>query len=91
MVHPMGEWVQGGLLALDCQRREGGWCMSEPHALVVLWAQVLMGIVNGCGSMLRGSVRALRLSTLRCSAGWGELCFSSGTCGWLTHLLLPVI
>jgi hypothetical protein len=24
---PMGEWVQGGLLALRCQWREGGWCM----------------------------------------------------------------
>jgi hypothetical protein len=23
--------------------------------------------------------------------GLGELCFSSGTCGWLTHLLLSVI
>jgi hypothetical protein len=42
---------------------------------------------NGCGSMLSGSVRLLRLSALRRSAGWGELCFSSGTCGWLTRLL----
>jgi hypothetical protein len=65
--------------------------ISQPHALVVLWAQVPMGIANGCGSMLSGSVRLLRLSALRCSAGWGELCFSSGTCGWLTHLLLYVI
>jgi hypothetical protein len=36
------------------------------------------------------SVRSLRLSALRCSAGWGELCFSSGTSGWLTRLLLSV-
>jgi hypothetical protein len=27
---------------------------------------------------------------LSCSADWGELCFSSGTCGWLTRLLLSV-
>jgi hypothetical protein len=64
--------------------------ISQTHALGVLWAQVLMGIANGCGSMLSESVQSLRLSALRCSAGWGELCFSSGTCGWLTHLLLSV-
>jgi hypothetical protein len=29
-------------------------------------------------------------SALRCSAGWGGLCFSSGTCGWLIRLLLCV-
>jgi hypothetical protein len=63
---------------------------SQPLALVELWVQVPMEIVNGCGSMLSGSVRLLRLSALRRSAGWGELCFSSGTCGWLTHLLLSV-
>jgi hypothetical protein len=39
-------------------------------------------------SLLSGSVRLLRLPALRCSAGWGKLCFSSGTCGWLTRLLL---
>jgi hypothetical protein len=44
---------------------------SQPHALVVLWAQVPMEIANGCGSMLSGSVRSLRLSALRCSAGLG--------------------
>jgi hypothetical protein len=32
----------------------------------------------------------LRLSALRCSAGWRGLCLSSGTCGWLTRLLLSV-
>jgi hypothetical protein len=64
--------------------------ISQPHAVVVLWAQVPMGIANGCGSMLSGSVRSLRLSALRCSAGWGGLCLSSGTCGWLTRLLLSV-
>jgi hypothetical protein len=63
---------------------------SQPHALVVLWAQVTMGTANGCGSMLSGSGRSLRLSPLRRSAGWGGLCFSSGTCGWLTRLLLSV-
>jgi hypothetical protein len=65
--------------------------ISQPHALVVLWAQVPMGIANGCGSMLSGIVRLLRLPALRCSAGWGVLCFSSGTCGWLTHLLQSVL
>jgi hypothetical protein len=50
-----------------------------------------MEIANGFGSMLSRSVRLLRLSAIRCSAGWGELCFSSGTCVWLTHLLLYVI
>jgi hypothetical protein len=64
--------------------------ISQPHALVVLWAQAPIGIANGCGSMLSGSVRSLRLSALRCSAGWREHCFSSGTCGWLTHLLQSV-
>jgi hypothetical protein len=63
---------------------------SQPHALVMLWAQVPMGMANGCGSMLSGSVRLLRLSAFRCSAGWAELCFSSGTCGWLTRPLLSV-
>jgi hypothetical protein len=46
---------------------------SQPHALVVLWAQVPMEIGNGCCSMLSGSVRSLMLSTLRCSAAWGIL------------------
>jgi hypothetical protein len=64
--------------------------ISQPHALVVLGAQVPMGIASGWGSMLSGSVRSLRLSALRCSAGWGELCFSSGACGWLTRLPLSV-
>jgi hypothetical protein len=27
VARPMGEWVQGGLLALGCQWREGSWCM----------------------------------------------------------------
>jgi hypothetical protein len=90
----MGEWVQGGLLALGCQWREGSWCMPtlflSPMPMPMLWAQMPMEIANGCGSMLSGSVRSLRLSALRCSADWGELCFSSGTCGWLTHLLQSV-
>jgi hypothetical protein len=34
----------------------------QPHALVVLWAQASMEMANGCGSMLSGSVRLLRLS-----------------------------
>jgi hypothetical protein len=49
-----------------------------------------MEMANGCGSMLSGSVRLLRLSALRCSAGRGELFFRSGTCGWLPRLLLSV-
>jgi hypothetical protein len=49
-----------------------------------------MGIVNSYGSMLSDSVRSLRLSALRCSAGRGGFCFCSGTCGWLTRLLLSV-
>jgi hypothetical protein len=61
--------------------------ISQPYDLVVLWAPVPMGMANGCGSMLSGSVRLLRLSAC---AGWGELCFSSGTCGWLTRLVLSV-
>jgi hypothetical protein len=40
--------------------------------------------------MLSGSVQLLRLSALRCSEGWDELCSSSGTCGWLTCFLLSV-
>jgi hypothetical protein len=44
---------------------------SQPHALVMFWAQVPMGTANGCGSMLSGSVRWLRLSAL--SADLGEL------------------
>jgi hypothetical protein len=64
--------------------------ISQPHALAVLWVQAPMGMANGCGSMLSGSVQLLRLYALRCSAGWGELCFSSGTCGWLTRLILSV-
>jgi hypothetical protein len=50
--------------------------ISRPHALVVLWAQVLIRIVNGCGSMLSGSVRL----PLGCPRS-GGLCFSRGTCG----------
>jgi hypothetical protein len=46
--------------------------ISQPHALVMLWAQVPMGIANGCGSMLSGSVPSLRLSALWCSTGFGE-------------------
>jgi hypothetical protein len=101
---PVGEWVQGSLLALGCEWHSRcashshgvtRWLVhsnvfSQPHVLVVLWAQVPMGNANSCGSMLSGSVRSLRLSALSCSAGWGKLCFSSGTCGWLTHLLLSV-
>jgi hypothetical protein len=30
VARPMGEWVQGGLPALGCQWREGGWCTSTP-------------------------------------------------------------
>jgi hypothetical protein len=65
--------------------------VSQRHALVVLWAQVPMGMANGCGSMLSGSVRLLRLSTFRCSVGWGEPSFSSATCGWSTRLLLSEV
>jgi hypothetical protein len=35
--------------------------ISQPHALVMLLAQVPMGIANGCGSTLSGSGRSLRL------------------------------
>jgi hypothetical protein len=45
--------------------------VNQPHAYVVLWAQVPMGMANGCGCMLFGCVLSLRLSTLRCSADWG--------------------
>jgi hypothetical protein len=58
--------------------------LSQPHALVMLWAQVPMGMANGCGSMLSGCERSIELYS---GAAW-ELCFSSGTCGWLTRLLL---
>jgi hypothetical protein len=60
--------------------------ISQPYALVVLWAQVPLGIATGCGCMLSGSVRSLRLF----AHSWGDLCFSSGTCGWLTRLTLSV-
>jgi hypothetical protein len=74
----MGEWVKGGLLALGCQwREEHANAFSQPHALAVLWAQVPIEIASGCDIMLSESVRLLRLSTLRCSAGWGEMCFIS--------------
>jgi hypothetical protein len=53
--------------------------ISQPHALVVLWAQVPLETANGCSSILSRSVQSVRLSAIRCSAGWGELCFSSGT------------
>jgi hypothetical protein len=47
-----------------------GWRVHANASFVSpmhLWAQVPMGIANGCGSMLSGSVRSLRLSALRCS------------------------
>jgi hypothetical protein len=48
---------------------------SKPKcAGMALWAQVSIVIANGCGSMFSGIVRLLRLSALRCSAGWG--CFA---------------
>jgi hypothetical protein len=71
VARPVGEWVQRGLLAFGYQWRKGGWCMPTlfltPCPYVVV-AQVPVGMANGCGSMLSGSVRLLRLSTL-CSAG----------------------
>jgi hypothetical protein len=44
--------------------------ITRPHALVVLWAQVPMGIANGCGSMLSGSViaQAVRMH-VHCGVG----------------------
>jgi hypothetical protein len=38
---------------------------------VVLWAQVPMGVANGCGSMLSGRVQSLRLSA-QVQRGLGE-------------------
>jgi hypothetical protein len=77
----------GALLSMAAS----GWCMPTQFLIPMpMWCCVPMGIVNGCGSMLSGSVRSLRLSALRCSAGWGGLCFSSGICGWWTRLLLSL-
>jgi hypothetical protein len=53
--------VNGVRAAGACQRR---WPNNEPHALVVLWAQVPMGTASTCGSMLSGSVRSQAVCTV---------------------------
>jgi hypothetical protein len=89
----MGEWVQGGLLALGCHWSEGGWCMPTLLlSLIPLWccglrcpwglrtaaAACFLGVCNSSGCPLSDAAQV---------RGGEGLCFSSGTCGWLTRLL----
>jgi hypothetical protein len=69
---PMGEWLQGGLLTLGCQWREGGWCiptlfLSPMHlwccglrcswGLRTVAAACLLGVCDHSGCPHSGAAR----------------------------------
>jgi hypothetical protein len=69
---PVGKWVQGGVLALGCQWREGGWCMPTlflspmplwccglrcPWGLRTAAAACLLGVCDRSGYPHSGAAR----------------------------------
>jgi hypothetical protein len=88
-----GRMIQGGLLALAvngtrvagaCQR-----CFSAPCPCGVVGS----GAHKDCERLRQHAFWECAIAQAVCTQvqrGEGELCFCSGTCGWLTRLLLPV-